>query len=66
MAQNLDDAAARAFMALALLYQEEDLTPEALVLAEEAYLRADNPLDATLAREDRQRRYPDYKPAGQP
>ena len=66
VAQNLDDAAARAFMALALLYQEEDLTPEALVLAEEAYLRADNPLDATLAREDRQRRYPDYKPAGQP
>ena len=64
-AQNRYDDAARAFMAIALLYDEKDLTPEALVLAEESYRRAQNIPDAERAREELQRRYPDYKPPAQ-
>jgi tetratricopeptide (TPR) repeat protein len=64
-AQNRYDDAARAFMAIALLYDEKDLTPEALVLAEESYRRAQNIPDAERAREELQRRYPDYKPRAQ-
>jgi len=60
--QNRYDDAARAFMAIALLYDEKDLTPQALLLAEEAYRRAQNVPDAERAREELQRRYPDYKP----
>ena len=62
LAQDRYDDAARAFMAIALLYDEKDLTPEALVLAEKAYRQADNPADADRAREELQRRYPDFKP----
>lgn len=60
--QGMFDDAARAFMAVALLYDEKDLTPQALVLAEQAYLRANNREDAGRAREELQRRYPDFKP----
>ncbi|MEX1111296.1 MAG: tetratricopeptide repeat protein [Chthoniobacterales bacterium] len=60
-AQDRYDDAARAFMAVALLYDEKDLTPEALVLAEQAYRQADNMTDADRAREELQRRYPDFK-----
>ena len=62
LAQDKFDDAARAFMAVALLYDEKDLTPQALVLAEQAYRRADNTADADRARAELQRRYPDYKP----
>lgn len=62
LAQERFDDAARAFMAVALLYDEKDLCPQALVLAEQAYLRAQNPTDAERARAERERRYPDYKP----
>jgi TolA-binding protein len=62
LAQDKFDDAARAFMAVALLYDEKDLTPQALVLAEQAYRRADNTGDADRAREELQRRYPDFKP----
>ena len=65
LAQSRYDDAARAFMAVALLYDEKDLTPQALVLAEQAYRRADNTPDAERAREELQRRYPDYKPPAQ-
>ena len=64
-AQSRYDDAARAFMAIALLYDEKDLTPQALVLAEESYRRAQNLPDAERAREELQRRYPDYKPPAQ-
>jgi TolA-binding protein len=62
LAQDRYDDAARAFMAIALLYDEKDLTPQALVLAEKAYRQADNTADADRAREELQRRYPDFKP----
>jgi TolA-binding protein len=65
LAQEKFDDAARAFMAVALLYDEKDLTPQALVLAEEAYKRAANSADAQRAREELKRRYPDYKPPAQ-
>lgn len=61
-AQSRYDDAARAFMAIALLYDDKDLTPRALVLAEESYRRAQNIPDAERAREELQKRYPDYKP----
>ena len=61
-AQDKFEDAARAFMAVALLYDEKDLTPQALVLAEQAYRRADNTADAARAREELQRRYPDFRP----
>lgn len=62
LAQDRFDDAARAFMAVALLYDEKDLTPEALVLAEQAYRQANNTVDADRARDELQRRYPDFKP----
>ncbi|MBE2179084.1 MAG: tetratricopeptide repeat protein [Chthoniobacterales bacterium] len=62
LAQGLFDDAARAFMAVALLYDEKDITPQALVMAEQAYMKANNPADAERAREELARRYPDYKP----
>lgn len=62
LVQERFDDAARAFMAVALLYDEKDLCPQALFLAEEAYLRAQNTVDAERARAERMRRYPDYKP----
>jgi TolA-binding protein len=62
LAQDRYDDAARAFMAVALLYDEKDLTPEALVLAEQAYRQANNTTDADRARDELQRRYPDFKP----
>jgi len=60
LAQDRYDDAARAFMALALLYDEADLSPQALTLAEQAYRRADNTEDAERAREELQRRYPEF------
>lgn len=65
LAQEKFDDAARAFMAVALLYDEKDLSPQALVLAEEAYKRAANSPDAQRARQELERRYPDYKPPAQ-
>jgi len=62
LAQDRFDDAARAFMAVALLYDEKDLTPQALVLADQAYRQAGNTADAERAREELQRRYPDFKP----
>ncbi|MBJ7257957.1 MAG: tetratricopeptide repeat protein [Chthoniobacterales bacterium] len=61
LAQARYDDAARAFMAIALLYDEKDLTPQALVLAEQAYRQAQNVPDAERAREELQRRYPEYQ-----
>lgn len=61
LAQNRYDDAARAFMAVALLYDEKDLTPEALSRAEQAYRKAGAEADAQRAREELQRRYPEYK-----
>lgn len=61
LVQGRHDDAARAFMAVALLYDEKDLSPQALLLAEDAYQRASNPEDAARAREELERRYPDFK-----
>lgn len=60
-AQGRHEDAARAFMAVALLYDDKELCPQALVLAEQSYRRAANEVDATRARDERLRRYPDFK-----
>lgn len=62
MVQDRYDDAARAFMAVSLLYDEKDLTPLALLLAEQAYQRAGNTNEAAQARAERERRYPDFQP----
>lgn len=61
LAQGRNEDAARAFMAVALLYDEKDLSPLALLRAEQAYRKAGNVIDADSARNDRLRRYPDFK-----
>jgi TolA-binding protein len=61
LAQNRFDDAARAFMAVALLYDDKDLAPQALSLAEQAYRRANNSVDAERAQQELQRRFPDFK-----
>jgi TolA-binding protein len=62
LAQERYDDAARSFMAVALLYDEKDLTPLALLLAEQAYASAGNTAEAAQARQERERRYPDFQP----
>ena len=62
LVQDRFDDAARAFMAIALLYDEKDLSPQALFLAEQAYRKANNTADAQRAQDELQRRYPDFKP----
>lgn len=61
LAQGRHEDAARAFMAVALLYDEKDLSPQALFMAEQSYRKAGNTVDADHAREERLRRYPDFK-----
>ena len=62
LAQRRYEDAARAFMAVALLYDEKDLTPRALLFAEQAYTAAGSEAEATQAREERERRYPEFQP----
>lgn len=52
--------AAKVFMTIAVLYDDETLTPEALRLAAESYRRANNPTEAEKALEELRRRYPKY------
>lgn len=61
LAQGRQEDAARAFMAVALLYDEKDLSPQALLGAEDAYRKVGNTVDADRARDERQRRYPDFQ-----
>jgi TolA-binding protein len=50
--------AARAFMTVAVLYDDETLSPEALRRAVAAYRRSQNSLEAEKALEELRRRYP--------
>ena len=51
----------RSRLAVALLYDDTELCPQALALAEQSYRRAENEVDAARARDERLRRYPDFK-----
>jgi TolA-binding protein len=60
------DAAARAFLSVALLYDEPTITPRALERAADAYRRSNNDLEADKALEELRRRFPDYQTAALP
>lgn len=58
MARKQYAEAAKVFMTLAVLYDDDALTPEALRLAAEAYRKSSNPADADKALDELRRRYP--------
>jgi TolA-binding protein len=53
--------AARAFMTVAVLYDDPALTPRALRRAATAYRKADNTLEADKALQELQHRFPDFE-----
>ncbi|MCX7868778.1 MAG: tetratricopeptide repeat protein [Terrimicrobiaceae bacterium] len=57
------EPAARAFMSVALLYDEPLITPRALERAADSYRRANDDAEADRATEELRRRFPDYAPA---
>lgn len=57
------EEAARAFMAVALLYEDEAVTPRALDRAAESYRRARREEEAMRAAEELRRRFPSYTPS---
>ncbi|MGI8430847.1 MAG: tetratricopeptide repeat protein, partial [Chthoniobacterales bacterium] len=57
--QNFEDAG-KAFMSVALLYDDPEITPQALNKAAKAYQRAGKTAEAEKARAELQKKYPDY------
>ncbi|HRJ71395.1 MAG TPA: tetratricopeptide repeat protein, partial [Terrimicrobiaceae bacterium] len=55
------DGAARAFMTVAVLYDDATVTPRALRRAADAYRKADNLLEADKALHELQQRFPDFQ-----
>ncbi len=66
LAQKRYNDAARAFMSVALLYDDPEITPQALQLAADAYAQAGNKVDAGRARDELRRRYPPETPTAKP
>ena len=54
------DGAARAFMTVAVLYDDSSVTPRALQRAADAYRKANNELEADKALQELQQRFPDF------
>jgi len=54
------DGAARAFMTVAVLYDDSSVTPRALRRAADAYRKANNDLEAEKALQELQQRFPDF------
>ncbi len=54
------DGASRAFMTVAVLYEDKEVTPKALQRAAEAYKKAGNLLESEKALAELQKRYPDF------
>jgi TolA-binding protein len=54
------DGAARAFMTVAVLYDDSAITPRALQRAADAYRRANNEPEAEKALQELQQRFPDF------
>jgi len=57
------DGGARAFMTVAVLYDDASLTPRALRRAADAYKKAGNTLESHKALHELQQRYPDFQKA---
>jgi TolA-binding protein len=55
------EAAAKAFLSVALLYEDPTITPRALQRAAESYQRADNPEEAEKISDELKRRFPDFQ-----
>jgi TolA-binding protein len=53
--------AAKAFLTVAVLYDDPQVTPKALMKAAEAYRKAGNTFEAEKALKELQQRYPNYK-----
>ena len=58
--------AAKSYASVALLYDDEEVTPQALRLAAEAYEKAGQPAEAAKAREDLKTRFPNFTTAKVP
>jgi TolA-binding protein len=54
--------AGKAYMTVAVLYDDEDITPRALDAAAKAFDRSSNPSEAARAREELAAKYPNFKP----
>jgi TolA-binding protein len=54
------ETAGKAFMSVALLYDDPEITPQALAKAVKAYERAGKPNEAEQARSQLRQKYPDY------
>ena len=53
-------------MSVAVLYDDTDITPQALALAAEAFEKAGQPAEAAKASEELKSRFPDFKTAKVP
>ena len=58
--------AAKSYASVALLYDDDELTPQALRLAAEAYEKAGLPAEAAKAKEDLKTRFPNFTTATVP
>jgi TolA-binding protein len=60
MERNQFEAAGKAFMSVALLYDDPEITPQALAKASKAYEKAGKPDEAQRANAQLHQKYPDY------
>ena len=60
MERNQFEAAGKAFMSVAVLYDDPEITPQALAKASKAYQKAGKPDEAQRANAQLRQRYPDY------
>ena len=58
--------AGKTFMSIAVLYDDEELTPQALRLAQEAFEKAGQSTDAAKAADELKTRFPNYTTAKLP
>jgi len=59
-AQAKYDEAAKAYQSIAVLYDDKDITPQALTRAAEAFDKAGRPDDAKKANDELKAKYPTY------
>ena len=61
LARNKYDDAAKIFMSVSVLYDDPEITPQALTQAAEAFDKAGEAGEAAKANEELKARFPDYK-----
>jgi TolA-binding protein len=66
LAQGNLDAAARAYMTVAVLLEDPEITPRALAKAADAYQRANNRFEAEKALAELRKKYPDFQKSSKP